>query len=793
MLKISKMRIGIDITFLFDQYARRGIGTYGRELITNLLADRNITWVLFGFKNLEHNLEELRLRKAKNIEFVSLGRPRNSSPWNILFYKLFYSRKISREKLDAFFAPHFERGLPVGKVKTAVTVHDIIPYITHNYSQRNKLTNLLKGIFYKYNLNRARKADLIITDSEFSKRELVTKGGFDENKVRMIHLGLHDRFRSKNITVDERDVRRVLIIYKISKPYLLYYGGLEKNKNISNLIISFAQTSTRYPDLKLVIAGKDFKVGWDNKPKPQTPAAAELLELIAEYKLKHKVILTGEVEDNHMPIILKSASAFIHLSSYEGFGFSVLEGLAAGTPVIASRRSSYPEVLGDAPKYVNPEDTEKIAAAIHTVLSDGKAASTMVNKGIKISDKYNWQKTAELTKNELLALCNMIVPKKIAYLIPYFHPYKGGAENNCLELSRRMAKLGHDVTVLTSKASEADLSGEEIFSGIKIRRYKRLNNQYYLAFYPGLLFGLLRSRYDLIHVHGFGFIWQDFCLLLKKLTSPRQIMLNSPHGPFMTLSDYTLFQRLLKFTYTIIQKIFLRFLYTAVIQDNTRQHEWITTYGISMKKIHFIPNGIPEKFLKKTDTATFVKEHKLSRKTIISFIGRYEKYKGLEYLLEALSETIKTHKNIKLFALGESGAYLTRLQEMVNELQLAGHCELLVGAKDEIKEQILSVSDIYVSASQWEGFGISLLEAMAKNNAVISTRTEGSLFLISEEENGLLFDYGDVKELEALLARLLTDKELRIKMQQANIEKAKQFTWEKISEQYNYLLKKLSN
>jgi len=180
------MTIGIDITFLKDQYSRRGIGTYGKQLIAKLLSNLDFNFVLFGFDDLESNLKLLGLRRQPNISYVNLGKSRPSNPLNPLFYNLSYKNKILKQNLDLFFAPHFERGLPVGKVKTAVMMHDVIPFVTGKYSSRSGIVNFLKGRFYKNNLKAARKADLILTNSDFSKRELISKGGFEEKRIERI-------------------------------------------------------------------------------------------------------------------------------------------------------------------------------------------------------------------------------------------------------------------------------------------------------------------------------------------------------------------------------------------------------------------------------------------------------------------------------------------------------------------------------------------------------------------------------------------------------------------------------
>ncbi|MFQ5493054.1 MAG: glycosyltransferase [Candidatus Dojkabacteria bacterium] len=786
------MRIGIDVTFLFDQYSHRGIGYYGREIVSRLVADTDHTWILFGFKDLQHNLSELGLRKKKNIKFVSLGRSRSSNPFNVLFSKLFYNRKIKNAKLDVYFTPHFERGIPLGATKIVVMMHDVIPYVTGHYSDKGGLTNFLKGLFYRYNLRRARKADVVLTNSDFSKRELIQKAGFSSDVVSRIHLGISERFRIKNISAEAREIRRVLIMYKITKPYLLYYGGFENNKNVSSLINAFAIASQRHPDLKLVLAGKDFKVGWDNKPVPQSEAAKSILGMIGELKLRHKVVITGEVEEKHLPLILSNAKAFIHLSTYEGFGFSVLEAGAAGVPVIAPRRSSYPEVLGESARFVRADDPDNIASVIQDILQDENLRKRLHKEGISNAERFRWSETLRATLSEIERIGEEITPIKIAYVIPYFHPFKGGAENNALELASRMVKLGHKVTVFTSQILGEEHEKDETYAGIQIRRFKRLNKAYYLGIYPGLLPALLMSRFDAIHVHGFGFVWQDIVMFLKRIFSWRCRLINTPHGPFMAHSSYSFGQRLMRAVYTQFLKILLPWTYHAVIEVNPTQRDWIKGYRINPKKIFYIANGIPEVLTKVIPTNKVEKDFGLKNRFVISFIGRFEKYKGFQDLIRAFSEIKDSRKSLRVVAIGREGQYLNKIESMIDDLKLRNQVLVLTDASDKIKEQILELSEIFVLPSQWEAFGISILEAMAKGNAIISTRTEGGEFLIDEEKNGLLYDYGDEKELQNHLTRLINDRSLRKKMQLGNRNKAEEFTWERVIVNYNNLIRHLT-
>ncbi|KXK25989.1 MAG: GDP-mannose-dependent alpha-(1-2)-phosphatidylinositol mannosyltransferase [candidate division WS6 bacterium OLB20] len=778
------MRIGIDITFLFDQYSSRGIGTYGKAVVSRLITDSSHTWILFGFKSMRENLDELGVTKHKQLSFVSLGKPRSSNPLNLLRFRFSVLPKIRRAKLDVFFAPHFERGLPVGSVKTAVMMHDVIPFVTGVYSRKGGLANTIKGIFYRRNLAQARKADLVITNSDFSERELIQKGGFSPEKVERIYLGVNEQFRKGNISGDDRDIRRVLMMYKISQPYILYYGGLETNKNVSALIHAFKGTTTRYPDLKLVLVGKDYKVGWDNKPVPQTPEARAILELIEELKLRHKVLITGEVDFGHMPIVLQNAKAFVHLSTYEGFGFSVLEAASAGIPVIIPRRSSYPELLGEAPLFVNPEEPQTVTDAILETLSDEKSSARMIKAGIQAAQNFNWEQTAAATKDKLLDLAGTVSPLRIGMLLPYFHPFKGGAETNGLELARRMVDIGHSVEVFTGTIpGEEDLPLEDEYAGIRIHRLPRKNSAYYLSFYPALFMRLLRTHLDLLHVHGFGFIWHDFCLLFKRLLS-RTVMINTPHGPFMAHGDYSFRQKLFRSVFTFMQSLYLRWLYRGVIEVNPSQKDWIMRYRIPEHKIGYLPNGISEECFGEINTDDFDSEYDTKGRFVITCIGRYEKYKGLEDLIHVTGDLIEKRKDIVIVAIGRSGDYLSELQNLVKEMKLQDHVKLLVGSDDTTKLAALARSEVFVMPSRWEAFGISMLEAMAQENAIISTRTEGGEFLIKDGVNGLLYDYGDQRELRSHLQKLLDERDLRRSMQDENKKKARDFTWDKIADEY---------
>ena len=143
---------------------------------------------------------------------------------------------------------------------------------------------------------------------------------------------------------------------------------------------------------------------------------------------------------------------------------------------------------------------------------------------------------------------------KIGILTTYFYPFPGGVEVNILNLAKELSK-NHEIHIFTSdrKNNKIIEKKEEKLGNIFIHRSKTLFRfKYYIAFYPSLLKNLLKYDLDIIHVNSLGFLWHDFCILMKKLFSPKTKFVITPHGPFMTLKAYPIWQ---KFFRSIVNNI----------------------------------------------------------------------------------------------------------------------------------------------------------------------------------------------------------------------------------------------
>ncbi len=388
---------------------------------------------------------------------------------------------------------------------------------------------------------------------------------------------------------------------------------------------------------------------------------------------------------------------------------------------------------------------------------------------------------------------------KIAYVIPRFHPFKGGAELNMLEMASRSAKLGHDVTVLTTNVkfrNETPLKFEE-YEGVKIIRHWALNDWLYLGFYPELFTHLLKNEYDVIHTSGIGFLWREFCLICSKFKKNKTAkFITTPHGPFMALGDTSGFRGFSRKFYTFILKQFINKLYDYVIAVNPKQHTWMESdYNIDPSKIVIIPNGIDKNYIEKS-----LYEEKYDESVVLSFTGRLERYKGPHQVIKALGK-IKRSKgdfpNFEFWIMGRpsTSGYKEYINELVVKEGLEKEVRFIYSPSDEERDEALyKHSEIFILASKWEATGIVLIEAMAKGNAVVTThQNEVADLIIEQGVNGYIFENENIEELAKYLKNLLLDQNLRKEMAKLNLAKSKDLTWDSVYEFYEKLLTDISN
>jgi glycosyltransferase involved in cell wall biosynthesis len=231
-----------------------------------------------------------------------------------------------------------------------------------------------------------RSAAAIICGSENSKRDLVEAYKISSAKVHVVPYGVdHQRFRP-GAALDPEWARQA----GIREGYVLHVGELSHRKNIPALLraVAHLRSAGKWGTRQLVLAGAEA---------PGMLGADEIHTTIRQLELSADVVLAGRVPDEHLPGLYAQASLLVMPSLYEGFGFPVLEAMAAGTPVVASNTSSLPEVAGTAAILVAPDDTMALAEAISSVLEWPQCAAELKAKGLAWAKQFNWQRTAQET------------------------------------------------------------------------------------------------------------------------------------------------------------------------------------------------------------------------------------------------------------------------------------------------------------------------------------------------------------------------------------------------------------
>jgi glycosyltransferase involved in cell wall biosynthesis len=165
--------------------------------------------------------------------------------------------------------------------------------------------------------------------------------------------------------------------------YLLAVGNISTRKNLITLVRALAEVEAR--DIPLVLAGRPG-IG-----------AAEVDEEIRRHRVADRIRFTGFVPDAELPALVQGALALVHAAVDEGFGLPPLEAMAAGTPVIAARAGSIPEVLGDAALLVDPLDAKAWTEAIDLVAADAACRVQMAAAGRSRASDFTWQRVAEQT------------------------------------------------------------------------------------------------------------------------------------------------------------------------------------------------------------------------------------------------------------------------------------------------------------------------------------------------------------------------------------------------------------
>ncbi|EWM52888.1 glycosyltransferase family 4 protein [Ruminococcus flavefaciens] len=288
-------------------------------------------------------------------------------------YSFFFGRKSDITHFFNYIVPPFVHGRKV------VTVHDMV-YKAFPETVRGR-TRFMLEMGLKRSMKRA---DLIVTDSEFSKSEIIKYFPQHEKKIRVVPCGVDlERFHPCSEPERIPEVKKSL---EIEGDYFLYLGTIEPRKNLERLITAYGAFVRKVggSSPKLVLAGGK---GWlDNG----------IYSRVEKLELTGKVIFTKYVPSEDMNPLMCGALAFVFPSLYEGFGMPPLEAMACGVPVLTSGEASLPEVTGDCAVICDAYDAKSIAQGMYRLYSDSGLRRELGIKGMERAKNFTWKRSAEM-------------------------------------------------------------------------------------------------------------------------------------------------------------------------------------------------------------------------------------------------------------------------------------------------------------------------------------------------------------------------------------------------------------
>lgn len=338
------------------------------------------TYAYNFFSRKDHNIKLERLKPfsdniAPNMAEFSGYIYRAASTFLPIPYKHFFGKKADITHFFNYIVPPGVHG------KTVVTVHDMV-YKAFPETVRAR-TKYMLDMGLKSSMKRA---DLIVTDSEFSKTEILKYFPQHESKLRVVPCGVDlEKFRPCETPERIPEVKKSL---EIEGEYFLYLGTIEPRKNLERLIEAYHIFSQRVSDApKLVLAGGK---GW---------LYDSIFAKVQELNLDKQVIFTKYVPSEDMNPLMCGALAFVFPSIYEGFGMPPLEAMACGVPVLTSGEASLPEVTGDCAVICEAFSSESIAEGLLRLYSDENLRRDLSKRGLERAKSFSWENSARILYN----------------------------------------------------------------------------------------------------------------------------------------------------------------------------------------------------------------------------------------------------------------------------------------------------------------------------------------------------------------------------------------------------------
>lgn len=514
------MRLVIDLQSLQGTNSNRGIGRYALSLTSNLLElCRNDEVYLLLNGSLPESVNSIReafnekVNPENVLTFSSLEQTaglHSENHWRQGVAELSREAYIEKIEPDVVLITSLFEGIVddtvtsiINKNKnylTAVVLYDLIPFI----AAKDYLENPGMSKWYYKKIDHLRRADMLLAISESSRQEGIKYLPFPHDKIINISTDADSNFKKLEVINPE-----VLVKFNITKPYVMYTGGIDKRKNIEGLISAYSVLDEKVRnDHQLVI------VCSVNNESRQI-----LKKLINEAQLsENEVVITGYITDDELVELYNQCALFVFPSFHEGFGLPVLEAMRCGAPVICSGLTSLPEVVGLEDAMFDPGDEQQFIDLLEKGLTDSEFRNLLVSHAEIQQAKFSWETTARTTydelnklymqKSKMPAVSQLLQRKKLAYVTPV-QPAKSGIANYSAILLPELARY-YDIDIIVKDNVPVDKVAES-YSKIKYTqsllensdKYDRVVYQFGNSEHHDYMFPLLEKIPGVVVLHDF--------------------------------------------------------------------------------------------------------------------------------------------------------------------------------------------------------------------------------------------------------------------------------------------------
>ena len=300
-----------------------------------------------------------------------------------------------------------------------------------------------------------------------------------------------------------------------------------------------------------------------------------------------------------------------------------------------------------------------------------------------------------------------ITPMRIVQVVHAFPPEVGGLEHHVFYLSRELVRKGHDVLVVAG--NPGGLKSEETMDGVRVRRYRSFAFPGFssVRLQPGLLLRLLFVPADVFHSHGYGSL-HPLCAALAALLRRKPF--------FFTLHGYPKMTRLKEKAMLWLYRNFIARIYLAIARKVISVSEDLSDIEreVARRKVAVIPNG--------ADTELFKPSKTEERKTIITYVGRFDRYKGIDVLVRAFAQVVREFPDVELHIVGKDEGMRSELERLARELGVEGKTMFYEELEKAKMPEVYNRSSLVVLPSYYEGFSLVMLEALLCRRPMLATQ-----------------------------------------------------------------------